>query len=291
MPLRYYNGTFSIDEQRVRLPVARGSPPLSLRLSRPPPYPLDQIRSVTLVCDAGKLCVDVTAQVPVTPASGDGHVAGVDLGIIHPYAVATKDHALLVSGRALRAEERLHLDDTKRRGAKIGRKMPRRGERGSRRYRKLRAKQRKAEARHRHRSRQAHHEAAKQVVSWARAQGVSTLVVGDPKGIADKHSGRRHNLRLRQWRRTHLARTLKDKAELCGIAVVTVDERQTSSTCPRCRLRVVKPSGRNFSCSTCGFNGHRDLVGAHNIAVRGGGTPSDASLVTRRRAGGSSRTA
>lgn len=175
MPLRYYNGTFGLEETRVRLPVARGCPPLSLRLSRPPPYPLEAIRSVTLLCDAGKLCLDVTAELPVTPATGDGEIAGVDLGIIHPYAVATKDRGLLVSGRALRAEERLHLEDTKRRAAKMGRKTPRRGQRGSRRYRKLRARQRRAEARHRRRIRQGHHEAAKQVVSWARAQGVSDL--------------------------------------------------------------------------------------------------------------------
>ncbi|MGS2619476.1 hypothetical protein ACVCAH_33945 [Micromonospora sp. LZ34] len=43
-----------------------------------------------------------------------GRVAGVDPGIIHPYAVTGPDgEALLVSGRAIRAEHRMHLADTK----------------------------------------------------------------------------------------------------------------------------------------------------------------------------------
>jgi hypothetical protein len=65
---------------------------------------------VTLGFDAGRLYLDVTAEVPVA-AYPDGagpdpaRVAGVDLGIIHPYAVAGPGGAqLLVSGRAIRAE-------------------------------------------------------------------------------------------------------------------------------------------------------------------------------------------
>jgi hypothetical protein len=33
---------------------------------------------------------------------------------------------------------------------------------------------------------------------------VGTLLVGDPKHITSHHVGRVQNLRLRQWRRTHL---------------------------------------------------------------------------------------
>ena len=113
----------------------------------------------------------------------------MDPGIIHPYAVAGPDEALVVSGRAIRAEERLHLADTKARAARMGRKAPRRGQRGSRRWRKLRAAQRAAESRHRRRVRQAHHEAAKEVVDWAVARRIGTLVIGDPKGITKRNVG------------------------------------------------------------------------------------------------------
>jgi len=96
------------------------------------------------------------------------------------------------------------------------------------------------------------------------------------------------NLRLRRWRRTHLVQALSDKAEQAGIVVRLVDERGTSSTCPACRRRVPKPSGREFRCPTCMFKGHRDLVGAHNIAAKTGAGPTSTDLpmlVEHRRAG------
>src|SRR5260370_22147331 len=96
------------------------------------------------------------------------------------------DEALLVSGRAIRAEERLHLEDTKRRAQKAAAKAPSKGQRGSRRWRRYRAVRKRAEARHRRRVRQAHHEAAKSVVAWLVEHEVGTVVVGDPKGITTR---------------------------------------------------------------------------------------------------------
>jgi len=213
-------------------------------------------------------------------------VAGVDLGIIHPYAaVTTSGEALLISGRAIRAEERLHLADSKARQRRMAPKTPRRGQQGSRRWKKLRAAQRKAEARHLRRVRQAHHQAAKQLIAWAVTHRVGTLTVGHPKGIAGKDAGRYQNRRVANtWRRTHLTAALSDKAAQAGIAVDLVDERATSSTCPNCQART-RPSGRRFACPACGYQGHRDLTAARNIAAKSGGTTAEISAVTHRRAG------
>lgn len=284
--LRWYAGTFELGHRRVRVSVAHGAAECWLRLGRDIPYPTETLRSVTLVAEAGRLYLDVTAEVAVEDHDLDpGRVAGVDPGIIHPFAVVGDDEALVVSGRAVRAEERLHLADTKARAARMGRKAPRRGQRGSRRWRKLRAAQRAAGARHRRTVRQAHHQAAKAVVAWAVERRIGTLVVGDPKGITQRDVGRKQNRRLRQWRRGHLTQALVDKATLAGITVVGVDERGTSSTCPQCRSRVPKPTGRVFACHSCGLVAHRDVVGATNIAARGGGTTSVPTLVTHRRVG------
>jgi IS605 OrfB family transposase len=289
VPVRFHHGTFQLDGQRVRLPVARGRPELWVRLARPIPYPTQQVRAVTLLHDGGRLWLAITAALPVEEHDLDpGRVAGVDLGIIHPYAVVTEQAGLLVSGRALRAESWLHLHDQQARQARAARRAPTPGQRGSRRWRRHRARQRRAEARHRRRVHQAQHQAAKQVVAFAVRQRVGTLVVGDPKGITERDVGRTHNLRLRQWRRTHLVQALKDKAERAGIVVRLVDERGSSSTCPVCGRRVSKPKGRRFRCPHCGFVGHRDLVGARNIAAKQGGgrTSTDtAVLVEHRRAG------
>ena len=289
VPVRYHYGTFTIQGQRVRLPVARGQPELWVRLSRPLPYQPEQIRAVTLLTESGRLWLAVTAAVPVHVHDLDpGRVAGVDLGIIHPYAMSTDAAGLLVSGRAIRAENYLHLKDQQARRAKAARRAPRPGQRGSRRWRRHRARLRRVEARHRRRVHHAHHQAAEQVVAFAIQQRIGILVIGDPRGITAQDAGRVQNLRLRQWRRTHLLQTLANKAEQAGIVVRLLDERGTSSTCPACRRRVAKPRGRRFRCPRCGLQGHRDLVGAANIAARAGGGRTSTgmpALVEHRRVG------
>jgi putative transposase len=219
-------------------------------------------------------------------------VAGVDLGIIHPYAVVTEQAGLLVSGRALRAENYLHLEDQKARQARAARRTPKRGQRGSRRWHRHRVRLRRAEALHRRRVQHAQRKAAREVIAFAVQHKVGTLVVGDPTGITDRDMGRVQNLRLRRWCRSHLLQALRDKAERAGIVVRLVNERGSSSTCPACRRRMPKPKKRQFSCPDCRFKGHRDLVGAHNIATKTGGGPTNSGvpelveLVEHRRAGG-----
>jgi transposase len=179
-PPRYYQGTFTLDGRRLRLPVARGCPPLWVRLDRDVPYPAGQVRSVTLISEGGRLWVEVTAEVPVAtypPGAGPdaARVAGVDPGIIHPFAVAGPDgHGLVVSGRAIRAETRLHLSDTKQRAKATARRSPPPGRARSRRWNKTRARQRDREAAHRRRVRQAQHEAAAEVVGWCLSHRVGT---------------------------------------------------------------------------------------------------------------------
>jgi IS605 OrfB family transposase len=294
MPLRWYHGTFTLAGRRLRIPVARGRSALWVRLDRALPYSQEQIRSITLLYDAGRLWVDVTAEVPVAcyPAGQEPDpalVAGVDLGIIHPYAVAGPGgQQLLVSGRAIRAEHRMHLADRKARARVAARRAPKPGQKGSRRWRHYRRRQRLAEARHRRRVRQAQHEAAKTVIGWAVTRRIGTLAVGDPRGVLKLDAGRRHNQRTRDWRIGHLITVLHDKAEAAGIGLQLVDERGTSSTCPVCASRVPKPPGRVLACPACQFTGHRDLSAAATIAARAGGGTTPASLpagVTHRRAG------
>jgi putative transposase len=213
----------------------------------------------------------------------------VDLGIIHPFALAAPTGALVVSGRALRAESRLHLAESKARRRAVARRAPKAGQRGSRRWRRYRARTKVLEARHRRRLGQARHEAARTLVDYARMHRIGTLVVGDPRSLLDQDAGARQNLATRAWRVGQLIAALSDKAEVAGIAVVLVDERGTSSTCPRCALRVPKPKGRGFVCPHCHLRAHRDVVGAANIASRSprGGTVIDPSglVTTHRRAG------
>ena len=125
----------------------------------------------------------------------------------------------MVPVRALRAECRQHLRDAKARHRAVAHRAPKPGQRGSRRWRKHRRRQRMAEACHARRIRQAQHEAARKVVAWAQQRKVGTLAVGDPRGVLALAAGRRHNQRTRAWRIGHLLRVLHDKAETAGIIV------------------------------------------------------------------------
>jgi IS605 OrfB family transposase len=294
MPSRYYAGTFALAGRRLRLPTARGAPPLEVRLARDVPFDESCVRSVTLLHVGAKLFVDVTAEVPVaTYAAGmrpeAERVAGVDLGIIHPFALAGAEQALLVSGRAIRAENRLHLAEKKARALAADRRAPKKGQSGSRRWRKYRSRTKRLEDRHRRRVAQATHEGARAVVDFAVAARIGTLVVGDPRGLLQVNAGRRQNLAVANWRPGAAIAALSDKAALAGISVELVDERGTSSTCPRCGKRVTKPKGRQFFCAACGMRAHRDVVGAANIASRGtrGGDSFDPTglKIMHRRAG------
>ena len=296
VPVSWYHGTFALDGRRLKIPVAKGCPELTVRLDRDVPYPAGQVRSVRLGYADGRLYLDVSAEVPVAvyppeEAPDPERAAGVDLGIIHPYAAAGPDgQGLLVSGRAIRAEHRQHLRDQKHRARAAAARAPKPGQRGSRRWRRHRRKAGQAEARHARRVAQARHEAARQVIAWAVQHRIGTLVTGDPRGVLDVKTGRRHNKRTRDWAVGRLIEVLRDKAAAAGITVHLVDERGTSSTCPSCSRRVPKPKGRDFACPHCGLRGHRDLAGAANIAARkpGGGkiTPVlDGAGVTHRRAG------
>jgi IS605 OrfB family transposase len=177
-------------------------------------------------------------------------VAGVDLGIIHPYAVASAGAALLVSGRAIRAEHRLHLAEKKARARALATHAPKRGRAGSRRWRKYRARSGRLEERHRRRVAQASHEAARAVVDFAVKERIGTLVVGDPRGLLPKDAGKRQNLAVRNWRPGQMIAALADEAALAGIDVELVDERGTSSTCPRCGPGWPSPRAGRFTAES-----------------------------------------
>ena len=169
---------------------------------------------------------------------------------------------MLISGRAVRAEHRLHLAEKKARSRAMATRAPKRGQAGSRRWRQYRARTRRLEGGHRRRVAQATHEAAHAVVDFGVKERIGTLVVGDPRGLLAKDAGKRQNLAVNNWKPGQMIAALADKAALAGIVVELVDERGTSSTCPRCGAKVAKPKGRTFHCGFCTLVAHRDLVGA-----------------------------
>lgn len=89
-----------------------------------------------------------------------------------------------------------------------------------------------------------------------------------PNGKAAKHG---LNRALSTASMSRLGELVKYKAEACGVAVVTVDPKNTSRHCPRCGHtgKENRESQAVFSCTSCGFTANADSVAAVNIATRG----------------------
>jgi transposase len=192
--------------------------------------------------------MDITAWVAVARAEvSPEKVAGVDPGIVHPLAVAVGDQALLISGRAVRAEEFLHLEDQKVRQRKMaGKRGPLLGKAGnprrtgSRRWKQLARSQRKAEAKNRRVVKLAGNRAARLAAEFMVANHVSLAVIGNPTGIEKKASGRVQNRRTARWARTHQRDALCYRLEELGIQTAFTEERGKSSVCPTCGAKAAK---------------------------------------------------
>jgi len=107
------------------------------------------------------------------------------------------------------------------------------------------------------------------LVNLAIAHNVSTILVGELKGIrADKDWGDAGNQKLHAWPFDKIIKLLTYKAALAGIRVIRVPEKNTSTTCPVCGKRVKKARVHRGLFVHCGRAFNADLVGAYNILQR-----------------------
>ncbi len=184
---------------------------------------------------------------------------GIDIGEIHLAAVRAGDESWTVNGRELRSLRRQQNRTKARLDSKIDRK-----ERGSRRWKRLvRAKDRQL-SKIRGRIKDLLYKQSTRLIKTLHERRVGTVVVGDLTGIRNGMDyGSKANQRLHQWAYGEFVRMIEYKARLHGMTVKRVGEAYTSQECPSCGNRH-KPHGREYICG-CGFEGHRDLVGAANI--------------------------
>ena len=257
-PLMWPAQAMRLEEKRILLPMGRGRASLVL----PRPEWLTEKRACKVVWNGVHnelhVCVHVDAE-EAPPESTSKH-ATVDLGQIHQAAVATNEgDALVVSGRGIRSLKRQH-------SKQLGEIQTKRSRcrKGSRRWRKLGKARAKRTLRYERRVRDLRHKGTRQVVDFCKERGVESIFVGNPDGVRRKNSGRHHNQRMSQWEYGKDIQYLQQKSEQDRIVCFTGDERGTSSRCPVCGHRH-KPKGRNWRCKACGFEGHRDIVGAVNM--------------------------
>jgi putative transposase len=164
---------------RLRLPCGAQRPPLLLPL--PKEYQSANLRRVELTwrADHYDLCLTIDTEETLPPPLPEGAVAGVDLGEVHVAVVTTtKRHALVVSGRQLRAckqwRNKVH--------SILQEKLVRCQAESRRRKRLLQSKAR-ASAKLYRQQRDLLHQAARKVLTFCQAEGVSRIAVGDVRDI------------------------------------------------------------------------------------------------------------
>ena len=159
--------------------------------------PAGQVRSVTLGFDAGRLYLDVTAEVPVAaypagagPGPGPGGRGGPGH---HPPLRRRRTGRAGAAGVRAGDPGRVPAAPARPQGPLPGRRPPRPQARAAGVAAVAAAPPQRARRRRpgtRRRVRQAQHEAAKDVIAWAVEHRIGTLAVGDPRGVLNLNAGR-----------------------------------------------------------------------------------------------------
>ena len=209
-----------------------------------------------LVCRAGQWFLHATVDVAEEPEVHVTDVLGVDLGIVN---IAADSDGKLYSGA--------QVNGLRHRYRRARARLQRRRTRSARR---LLVRRRRRESRF---ATNVNHTLSKRIVAVAQGTGRG-IALEDLSGIRERGSvSRPQRATLHSWAFDQLRHFVAYKALLAGVAVVYVDPRNTSRTCPACGLvdRRNRPSQARFECAGCGLAGHADTIAAQNIRARGRG--------------------
>jgi len=238
---------------KLKLPRTYGRREIVLEYQLPPDVTLGKVQQVKLVYEpgTGDWYLHITHRVSVKYKE-TGNVMALDLGIVNIVAGLISDgFSFIVPGGEL-----LTLDRYFQKGKAKCTKST------SRRCIKLNIKW----------GRQRNHYLhvlTRWLINLAVAHNVSTILVGELKGIrAGKDWGDAGNQKLHAWPFDKIIKLLTYKAALAGIRVVKVLEKSTSTTCPVCGRRVKDARLHRGLFVHCGLALNADLVGAYNILQR-----------------------
>ncbi len=238
---------------KLKLPKTYDRREIILEYRLPPDTALGKVQQVKLVYEpkSGDWYLHITHKVPVKYREA-GNIMSLDLGIVNIVAGLISDgFSFTVPGGELLALDRYFqkgkakcTKSTSKKCVELNVKW------GRQRNHYL-------------------HTLTRWLVNLAIARNVSTILVGELKGIrAEKDWGDAGNQKFYAWPFSKIISLLTYKAALAGIRVVKVSERSTSTTCPVCGKRVKKARVHRGLFLHCGRAFNADLVGAYNILQR-----------------------
>ena len=244
----------------VKLSNGKGNPPLEIPLPKSFDFSKTaDIAIVNLVYTHGQYELHFVYNIEKPALSTAEGVVGVDIGEIHPIVSHDGHHTLIFNGRYIRSLYRLRNKVL----ASMNAKIDRCGKHSNRWWHLVRRKWKRIRKID-NQIRDCLHKHTTNFVRRCHQAGIGTIVVGDLTGIrAHIDYSKRANQRLHQWAFGKVSELITYKAQALGIKVVSIGEAYTSQTCPKCGHRK-KPANRDYTCK-CGFQYHRDGVGAINI--------------------------
>lgn len=187
---------------------------------------------------------------------------GVDLGIKRLITAFDGQNVISYHGGALSAKLRYRNKEL----AKLQSKQSK-CQKGSKRWKKLQMAKRRMLKRLSNQIKDVLHKTTSHFVGRCLSNGIGTIAVGDIRKIRERVDyNDTANQKIHQWMYGKLLKMLEEKTKIVGIKLVYVSEAYTSKTCPVCgKQNIVKD--RRYKCE-CGFEYHRDGVGAINIFKR-----------------------
>ena len=249
---------------KLRLSMGEGREPLYIKIDKK--FHKGVPSEVSMVYNRNTHIYEFHATYQTKPSKykfSAGSVVAVDLGEIHPIVAFDGLDADIYNGRYLRSI----VQYREKFKAKINRLLSR-CKRGSRRWKKLKRAKNRTLNDLRNLIRDVRHKITSRFVSACKVKKTETIVIGDIQHIRQSIDyGKKANQKLHQWSFGKITEMITYKAKAVGIRVDSQDEAYTSKTCPSCGHRK-KPSSRDYRCSACGWQGHRDVVGASNILTK-----------------------
>ncbi|AMW32679.1 transposase [Fervidobacterium islandicum] len=246
---------------RLRLSLGRDRKPLEIQTTLPSAA---KIRQAKLVYEAGRYYLHLGIEVKIEERKEkDTKLVAVDLGILRPITFFDGKEVVSYHGGALNQVLRYRNKELAKLQSAISK-----CKKDSRRYRKLLRAKNKLLRKLSNQLNDILHKITSQFVGMCYQKAISTIVIGDVTNIRERVEGNDNAMqKVHQWCFRRITNLIMYKAQVHGIKVEQISESYTSRMCPVCGQQN-HSEGRRYKCAKCGFEYHRDGVGAVNIYKR-----------------------
>ena len=258
--VRWIQNGITFKDGVIRLSNGKGNEPITLKSDVKSAY-------VEMYFQRGCYYFSLVYKVHTPPYRETGKAVAIDMGEIHPIVSHDGEQTIIYNGRALWAI-RQYLNKVKT----IFQSKIDKCNKYSNRWYRLKLVKQKILSKLNAQLKDAEHKITSRFISDCIQAKADTIVIGKLKGIRKRaRFTKKSNQKVHQWAFARLQFMICYKAELAGLKVKFVSEAYTSQTCPSCGNRK-KPTNRNYHCNHCGFQYHRDGVGAINLWTKVSGS-------------------